>query len=435
MSNLAPNNAAAEKLAAQTVNVAYLKDELGRVQVVVPSNTLLDLNYISKALNRELEVMTSAEVNKLKASSKIAEFPAYAKTKMTLLVDTQLLDHDQVYIQSEQALVAVPMDQFLSLVSRSQVGYYCSTLVPIDFNDEQDLVTVHNAIDRFTQLRIKQRLSETLDLPPLPEIANRIIELRTNPNSSPADLAKAVELDPGLAAQVLNWARSPFYGVEGEINTIEEAVVRVLGFDLVLNLALGLALGRTLSVPKDGPHGYAPYWQQSIISAALCHELIKAMPAKQRPDLGLSYLCGLLQSFGFLILAHVFPPQFSLINRHIEANPQLNRMNIEQNLLGLTREQIAAMLLQQWRMPTAVVVAIRQQNNPLYEGDHAIYAKLLYVVARSLRQHGFGDGSEEPIKEYIFDDLGLRAKDVADITQNVLARAEDFSSFVAAMAR
>lgn len=429
------NSKATPELSAQTVNVAYLQDELGRVQVVVPSNTLLDLNHISKTLSRELSVLSAADVKKLKQNGKIAEFPAFAKTKITLLIDTQLLDHDQVYMPAEQGLEAVPMDKFLSLVSRSQVGYYSATLVPIDFNDSQDPASVKNALERFTQLRIKQRLSETLNLPPLPEIANRIIELRTDPNSSPADLAKAVELDPGLAAQVLNWARSPFYGVEGEIRTIEEAVVRVLGFDLVLNLALGLALGRTLSVPKDGPHGYAPFWQQSIISAALCHELIKAMPAKRRPDLGLVYLCGLLQGFGFLILGHVFPPQFSLINRHIEANPQLNRMNIEQNLLGLTREQIAAMLLKQWRMPDALVTAVRQQNNPLYQGEDAQYAKLLYVVSRSLRQHGFGDGPDEPIKEFILDDLDLKAKDVAEITKNVLERIDTFSSFVNAMAR
>lgn len=429
------NSRATLELAAQTVNVAYLQDEIGRVQVVVPSNTLLDLNHISKTLSRELQVLSAADVKKLKANGKIAEFPAFSKTKITLLVDTQLLDHDQIYISTEQGLEAVAMDKFLSLVSRSQVGYYSTALEAVDFNERQDLDMVNNALKHFTQLRIKQRLAETLDLPPLPEIANRIIELRTDPNSSPADLAKAVELDPGLTAQVLNWARSPFYGVEGEIRTIEEAVVRVLGFDLVLNLALGLALGRTLSVPKDGPHGYAPFWQQSIISAALCHELIKIMPAKRRPDLGLSYLCGLLQSFGFLILGHVFPPQFGLINRHIEANPQLNRMNIEQNLLGLTREQIAAMLLQQWRMPSALVTAIRQQNNPLYEGEDAQYAKLLYVVSRSLRQHGFGDGPDEPIKEFILDDLDLKAKDVAEVTKNVLGQMDTFSSFVNVMAR
>lgn len=435
MSNPAPHPTPPEQLAAQTVNVAYLKDDQGRVQVITPSNRLLDINAISRALSRQFEVLSVEAINHLKANGKIAEFPAYAKTKMTILVDTHLLDHEQVYKQTEQGLEAVPMVQFLSLVSRAQVGHYSSQLQPIEFNTELDLNAVNNAIDRFTQLRIKQRLSETLDLPPLPEIANRIIELRTDPNSSPTDLAKAVELDPGLAAQVLNWSRSPFYGVQGDINTIEEAVVRVLGFDLVLNLALGLALGRTLSVPKDGPHGYTPYWQQSIISAALCHELIKAMPAQQRPDLGLAYLCGLLQSFGFLILAHVFPPQFRLINRHIEANPQLDRMNIEQNLLGLTREQIAAMLLEQWRMPPALVTAVRQQNNPLYTGEQAVYAKLLYVVSRSLRQHNFGDGPDEPIKDYILDDLGLRAKDVAEITEGVLARADSFSNLVNAMNR
>lgn len=34
--------------------------------------------------------------------------------------------------------------------------------------------------------------------------------------------------------------------------------MRVLGFDLVINLALGLALGKTLSLPKDHPQQTTP---------------------------------------------------------------------------------------------------------------------------------------------------------------------------------
>src|SRR5690606_11120538 len=136
-----------------------------------------------------------------------------------------------------------------------------------------------------------------------------------------------------------------------------------LGFDLVINLALGLSLGRSLSVPKEGPHGYAPYWQQSVVTASLCAELVRQIPTRLRPNQGLAYLCGLLHNFGYLVLGHVFPPQFTLVNRHIEANPHVNRMYVERHLLGLTREQISACLLQQWRMPDELIAAVRQQHN------------------------------------------------------------------------
>ena len=52
------------------------------------------------------------------------------------------------------------------------------------------------------------------------------------------------------AAQVVSWAASPYYAAPGKIKSVHDAIVRVLGFDLVLNLALGLALGRSLSLPK-----------------------------------------------------------------------------------------------------------------------------------------------------------------------------------------
>ena len=47
------------------------------------------------------------------------------------------------------------------------------------------------------------------------------------------------------------------------------------------------------------------------------------MPRAQRPEAGLTYLAGLLHNFGYLLLAHVFPPHFSLICRHLEVNPHL----------------------------------------------------------------------------------------------------------------
>ncbi|GGY49438.1 hypothetical protein GCM10011297_22880 [Bacterioplanes sanyensis] len=418
---------------AQVANMVFLKDEHGQVQVVVPGNRMLDLNLLAHALGRQFVALSAAELEKLQRRLGLSELPALPQlTEIDSLVDTNLLEQDELYIVSgaEHQWLKVPMEQFRSLTASSHIGCYTAPL-PLDVHHQdshQDLNDVEAAIRQFTPLRIRQRLEETLDLPPLPETARRIIELRVDPNADSASLAQAVELDPGMSAQVVSWARSPYYGVRGEVKTVEEAVIRVLGFDLVINLALGLALGRSLTVPKEGPHGYAPFWQQAIVTATLCGELVKRMPSRRRPSHGLAYLCGLLHNFGFLVLGHVFPPQFSLVNRHIEANPHINRFYIERHLLGMTREQVSAGLMQQWRMPDELVSATRHQHNPFYDGEHREYAHLLYVASRSLRRHGFGDGPFERTEVHVLDELDLTAETVDEVTESVLGQLDELST-------
>ncbi len=71
------------------------------------------------------------------------------------------------------------------------------------------------------------------------------------------DLANVVETRSGPGAHD-HWAASPYYAAPGKIPPREDAIVRVLGFDLVINLALGLALGKTLSLPSDQPSRKPP---------------------------------------------------------------------------------------------------------------------------------------------------------------------------------
>ena len=420
---------------SRVANVVFLKDQDGKVQVVIPGNRLLDLNLLAHRFGRQFTALSAAELQHLRNQYGLDDFPALPQvTGLDSMVDESLLNESELFIVSgaEHEWLKIPTDKFRNLTTSSHVGNFTAPLAgDIHHNDsEQDLDDVHAAIRQFTPMRIKQRLEETLDLPPLPETARRIIDLRVDPNADTVSLAQAVELDPGMSAQVVSWARSPYYGVRGEIKTVEDAVLRVLGFDLVINLALGLALGRTLAVPKEGPHGYAPFWQQAVVTATLCGELVRLIPARQRPDHGLAYLCGLLHNFGFLVLGHVFPPQFSLVNRHIEANPHINRFYIERHLLGMTREQVSGCLMQQWRMPEELVTALRQQHNPAFGGEHAAYAQLLYVATRSLRRHGFGDGPSELPEQYVLDDLGLQAEAVDDITQSILTKMDDLSDLV-----
>jgi HD-like signal output (HDOD) protein len=193
-----------------------------------------------------------------------------------------------------------------------------------------------------------------------------------------------------------------------------------LGFDLVINLALGLALGKTLSLPKDHPQHTTPYWQQSIYTAAVIEGLTRAMPRAQRPEAGLTYLAGLLHNFGYLLLAHVFPPHFSLICRHLEVNPHLCHSYVEQHLLGISREQIGSWLMRFWDMPDELATALRFQHDPSYDGDYAEYPNLVCLAVRLLRSRGIGSGPDEDIPDALLERVGLTRDKANDVVSKVL---------------
>jgi HD-like signal output (HDOD) protein len=288
-----------------------------------------------------------------------------------------------------------------------------------------DLDQIFNSIRNFTTLRIKQRLEETLEIPPLPQTAQRIITLRANPDATVSELAAIVESDASLAAQVVSWASSPYYAAPSKIRSVQDAIMRVLGFDLVSNLALGMALGNTLAMPKDCPDGFTPYWQQSVFCSTAVEALVKLMPPAKRPSVGLASLSGLLHNFGYLVLAHTFPPHFASICRYVEANPQISHTAIDHHLLGVTREQISAWLMQLWNMPPEVSVALRFQNESDYEGEHCVYAHLIFIAMRILRHHGIGDVPPEEIPLALYQRYDLDPVKVAAAIDKVIASSED----------
>jgi HD-like signal output (HDOD) protein/prolyl-tRNA editing enzyme YbaK/EbsC (Cys-tRNA(Pro) deacylase) len=418
-------------ISANTAQISILEDDIGRIQVIYPASHILDLNKLESATSRKLCPLDKEKVAKIKQGLNLEAIPALPQvTGLDTYVDEALLELDSIEIWiNDKEHLQIPKSDFQTLVSSARVGSYCATIpVPAPLTQQwakTDILQINKVVKDFTQLRISQRLEETLDMPPMPETAQKIIDLRMDPDAETEELAKLVNQDPGLAAQVISWANSPYYGIASPIVNVQEAVVRVLGFDLVINLALGLSLGRTLEVPKDGPQGYTPFWQQSVYTAAMMSELVRALPPASRPTQGIAYLCGLLHNFGFLILGHVFPPHFKMVNRHIEANPQINRYYLEQHLMKLTREQISSNLFQQWGLPEEVCTAIRYQNEIGYEGEHSVLSKMLYVSSRMLRQFDLSDAPFEPISDELISALNIDPAKAEAALEKVLESKDD----------
>lgn len=415
---------------ASKVQAVLLEDSVGTLLVLFPQDHLLDLQRLAELTGRKLTAVSPERMERMLGKHELGVLPGLPPlTSSPCLYDERLLQEANVLVASGEpgVLLEIASEHYRNiLLAKASAARFAEPLSSIQPNlkrPDDDRAEISQAVQAFTARRIQQRLEETIEIPPLPATAQKIIKLRVDPDATVDDITGLVETDPALAAQVVSWAASPYYAAPGKIRSVEDAIVRVLGFDLVINLALGLALGKTLSLPKDQPQQATPYWQQAIYSAAVIEGLTRAMPRAQRPEAGLTYLAGLLHNFGYLVLAHVFPPHFSLICRHLEVNPHLSASHIEQHLLGITREQIGAWLMRFWDMPEELATALRFQHDPDYQGPHAAYANLVCLAVNLLRGRGIGNGPAQELPDGLFERLGI-SRDKAEEALNHVLQAE-----------
>lgn len=418
-------------LRSATVRLVLLHDSEGKALVILPANHLLNLVALWRDSARHLQPVKSEDVGRFFRQQGLQGAEGQRKLfSLPVFIDPACAHMEKVEV----------VEPHSGLQFTGQKEWYAANarVLPVGLSPEQiaenqpsgnDEQVITKAVERFTALRIKQRLEDTLGLPSLPPTAQKIIDLRADPGAGVDGLVPIVKVDPSLSAQVMSWAVSPYYAAPGDVQSIEDAVIRVLGFDLVVNLALGIAMGKTLSLPDDVPRGQTPYWRQAVYTATLAERLAKVVALENRPKPGLVYLTGLVHNFGYAVLAHLFPPHFSLLSRYIEANPHMSLEQTERQVLNVTREQIAAWLFETWSLPESVCQAVRHINNPSSEQANP-YSKVVYLASRALRQAGLADGPIEPLSSEVLEELGITEGQINSELKKLLEKSDELIELV-----
>lgn len=291
--------------------------------------------------------------------------------------------------------------------------------------------------------QVKTRVSGIYELPPMPAMAIEILKLGQKPDATITELAKIVEMDPSLAAQVMRYASSAFFGYRGKIDSIQDAISRVLGFEPVMNIALGLAAGKSLRNSPDGPLGLQAFWRHAMFSAAMTQGLGKLATKEIGVKPGLAYLAGLLHNFGFLLLGHLFQPEFFMLNKLVAANPktpithlekQIIGMGQAKDLLGMGHANMGAWLMETWNMPDEIVIALREHHNLDYQGEHAVYAQLVNLTDRLLCRYDIGDGDTVELPASLLQALGISKEQALMLLESTMESAEGLESMARQLA-
>jgi HD-like signal output (HDOD) protein len=211
-----------------------------------------------------------------------------------------------------------------------------------------------------TAKHLNSIIMNTRDLPAMPQVASKVLELSSDPNTSAAQLQQVISDDQAMTARILKIANSAMYSCSRKIKTLTEAIV-MLGFNSIRSLVVTSA-ARNLYNTKNSRTGLKErlLWEHSIGCAFACRLLVQERHPALTEE---AFLAGLMHDIGKLVLNIKVPEVFDEIVQ-VVYNENGNFVNSEQELLGFNHTQVGALLISKWKLSPVLEEVIKDHHNP-----------------------------------------------------------------------
>src|ERR1035437_3936527 len=123
------------------------------------------------------------------------------------------------------------------------------------------------------QAELQKALAKFKDLPTLPDVVAKVMQIVSNPLTTAGDLNQVISLDQALTFKVLRLANSAYYGFPKEITTITQSVT-ILGFNTIRNLALSVSVHKMLFADREkGLFNYRDFWKHCV-AVGVCSRVL-----------------------------------------------------------------------------------------------------------------------------------------------------------------
>jgi len=250
----------------------------------------------------------------------------------------------------------------------------------------------------------EELIARMQDLPSLPAVVMQVYQMVDDPNVHAQQVAQEISKDQGFTTRVLRIANSAYYGMSRQVATIEEAVV-VLGMNTVKNLAL---IAATYPLFQRALIGYTPHvsgmWTHSLAVGLITQMGARQFDARVRNE---AFTAGLLHDVGKLVISAALTNWMGELHDlvHHQGKPV---HEAERELFGFTHEEVGALLVERWKLPSHIAHMIRYHHQSL-EVDDPTCALIEYAdyCANQLGYQMNPEAPQEPFDTRVLNRLNM----------------------------
>ena len=241
-------------------------------------------------------------------------------------------------------------------------------------SSEEQITIIEQAV-------VKAIEERQIEIPLLPDVANRALLLAQNPESDASEMAKLIQGDQALAGHVMRIANSAAYSPTANLVSLQQAIAR-LGMGVISEVALSAALGAKLFHTPGYEKYVTQHWHKALLTGLWAKEVARQC----RANVEVVFLAGLLHSIGYP----------AILQTIIEQSEMHGFILSEQTVLQLINKyshEASIHVVNEWAMPYQVIQGIT--HYPAYETlaspAHILPAQI--DIARQLAQLHITDES------------------------------------------
>lgn len=234
---------------------------------------------------------------------------------------------------------------------------------------------------------LEQIIMAAGDLPTIPIVATKVMQLMEDESATADDLAKVVASDPAVAARVLKISNSSFYGCQRQIQTLPHAIM-MLGFVTLKSVVVAASVKQVYH-----PFGLTEklLWEHSF-GAGLAARIIASDTRQVNAEE--AFLGGLFHDLGKIIMNFLDKDTFLEAMQRCY-NDGLAFDKVEKHLFPYSHEEVGALVIKKWNFPDHLMKAVMAHHSlSLPDEDDPYLMRLTCVVSlANIFCHRFGIGT------------------------------------------
>lgn len=219
------------------------------------------------------------------------------------------------------------------------------------------------------------------ELPTPRGVALDLMRVTRDPDVGLADVARLVKMDPALTAFVIRAANAARFAGKRKVADVPQAVTR-LGINMVRVYAIAVSMMHSYRQGQCAGFDYDGFWARSLFAGIVMSELAERGGGLHGEE---AFALGLLCQIGQLTFATAIPDDYGLLLQRARERG-VDLAVLERDALGFDQNELTAVLLVEWGIPTKLADVVFWQQDPEAGGypcnslEHRLASQLQLAV-------------------------------------------------------
>jgi HD-like signal output (HDOD) protein len=227
---------------------------------------------------------------------------------------------------------------------------------------------------------LKEKIQHVANLPTLPQVATRLIQIINDPLTSSSDIAFIVGQDIALSSKILRLANSAFYGIPRTITNINHAVV-ILGLKVINTMVLSLTVFDMFPESRKTAALFnrKAFWLHSLSCGLICKILTARIKKFIMFDPEEAFCAGLLHDIGKVVMEQYMHEDFHK-SLELARKQKISLYKAEEEIFGFDHTQVSEWLTSKWSLPTEIQLPLVYHHHLINDPQHQDIISLIHLA-------------------------------------------------------